>query len=247
MKLLAIRKLAIIPLLAAIGLSQSSWAGSNDITLTGSSITQTEFNSLIEELGTAVSYNSISPAETLGTVGFDVGVSLSVYDVDKDLWNLAVSDADAPSSLPVPRLMVRKGLPFGVDVGASYVKVPGSNIANIGGEVRKSILEGSTLTPAVSITGHASRLSGVDDINLSTYGLDVGISKGFANLTPYAGVGQMWFKGKEEAGIGLSDQDASETRSYIGLRVGILPILNVVGQADFANVNSYSLRLNLGF
>jgi len=221
-------------------------AGDNDISL-DPALLQSEFNTLVEEFGTAVSYNPVSPAEPLGITGFEAGILVTMVDIDDNIWSKAVSDADAPSMLPVPRLMVRKGLPFGVDVGIAYTKVPGSNIKIIGGEIRKAILEGSAATPAVTILGHTSNLSGVDDVDISAYGVDVGISKGFTIFTPYAGIGQVWIDGSENAGLGLADHDTSETRGYAGVRIGFMPLLNLVAQADFSVVNSYSLRLNLGF
>jgi len=221
-------------------------AADNDISL-DPSLLQSEFNTLVDELGTAVSYNPVSPAEPLGITGFEAGILVTMVDIDDNIWSKAVSDADAPSMLPVPRLMVRKGLPFGIDVGLGYTKVPGSNIKIIGGEIRKAILEGTAATPAVAVIGHTSKLSGVSDVDISTYGIDVGISKGFAIFTPYAGIGQVWINGSENAGLGLADHDTSETRSYAGLRIGFMPLLNLVAQADFSVVNSYSLRLNLGF
>lgn len=221
-------------------------AADNDISL-DPTLQQSEFNTIVEELGTAVSYNPVSPAEPLGITGFEVGILVTMVDIDDNVWSKAVSDADAPSMLPVPRLMARKGLPFGIDVGLAYTKVPGSNIKIIGGEIRKAILDGSAATPAVAILAHTSHLSGVDDIDISASGIDIGISKGFTIFTPYAGIGQVWIDGSENAGLGLADHDSSEMRSYVGLRAGFMPLLNLVAQADFSVVNSYSLRLNVGF
>ena len=221
-------------------------AASDDIEL-DPSMTQSEFNTFIDELGTAVSYNPLSPAESVGFPGIEVGLAVTSVNIDTSVWNKAVSDQDAPSMLPVPKLMVRKGLPFGIDVGLAYTKVPDSDIKIIGGEIRKALIEGSTAMPAVSIIGHTSSLSGVDEVDISTYGVDVGISKGFAIFTPYAGAGEVWIRGSENAGLGLADHNTSEMRSYVGLRVGFMPLLNLVAQADFSVTNSYSLRLNLGF
>ena len=244
------RMLLLIPVFALASLAvlplSTVYAADNDISL-DPSLTQSDFNTLVEELGTAVSYNPVAPAESLGITGFDVGLAVSMFDIDDNVWNKAVSDTNAPSMLPVPRLMARKGLPFGVDVGLAYTKVPGSNIKVIGGEIRKAILEGSTATPAVTIIGHTSNLSGADDVDISAYGVDIGISKGFAIVTPYAGIGNVWINGSEKAGIGLADHDTSATRSYVGVRIGFIPLLNLVAQADFSVVNSYTLRLNLGF
>lgn len=223
-------------------------AADNDIVLSPS-LAQGTFNTLVDELGMATAYDPFSPAETLGVTGFELGASVTMVKIDDAVWNDALSDADAPSMLPVPRLMARKGLPFGFDIGASYTSVPGSNVTVIGGELRKSLIEGTTAIPAVSVLGHFSNLSGVDDLDLSTYGIDLGISKGFAIFTPYGGIGQVWYEGTEHtSSLALDPRDTSETRGYLGMRFGFLPFMNLTAQADFSSVvNSYTLRLNLGF
>jgi hypothetical protein len=221
-------------------------AASDDIEL-DPSMTQSEFNTFIDELGTAVSYNPLSPAESVGFPGIEVGLAVTSVNIDTSVWNKAVSDLDAPSQLLVPRLMARVGLPFGFDVGLAYTNVPDSNAKILGGELRYAIIEGSTVVPAVAILGHVSNLTGVDEVDVSTYGVDVGISKGFAIFTPYAGIGEVWINGSQNAGLSLADHDTSETRSYVGCRISFLPFLNMVAQADFSVVNSYSLRLNVGF
>lgn len=221
-------------------------AAGNDIVLRP--MAQGTFNTLVDELGMAAAYAPFSPAETLGVTGFELGASVSLVKIDESVWNEALSDADAPSMFPMPRLMARKGLPFGIDIGASYTSVPDSNVTIIGGELRKSLIEGTTAVPAVSVLGHFSNLNGVDDLDLSTYGVDLGISKGFATFTPYGGIGQVWYEGTEHAGLSLDVRDTSATRSYLGMRVGVLPFMNLTAQADFTSaVNSYTLRLNLGF
>ena len=236
--------LALVSLIS-VTISPAQAAG-NDISLDPTLI-QSEFNTLVDELGTVISYNPVSPAEPLGVPGIEAGILVTVFDINDTIWSKAVRDADAPSTLAVPRIMARMGLPFGIDIGLAYTNVPDSDIKIIGGEIRKAILEGSAAIPAVTILGHTSRLSGVDDVDISTYGIDVGVSKGFTIFTPYAGIGQVWIKGSENAGLGLADHDPSETRSYVGLRIGFLPLLNLVAQVDFSVVNSYSLRLNLAF
>jgi len=236
----------IFALLLLGGLSDVILAGENDISLPAG-FQQSSLDSLVTELGLITSYNPQAPAETLGVLGFEAGVSISGYEIDQVLWNSVVSDSDAPSTLFMPRLMLRKGLPWGVDVGYSYVSLPSSSIKISAAEVRKSLLDGSVVSPAVSVLLHGSRLSGVSDLKLSTLGADIAISKGFAMLTPYAGVGVLRIKGSDESGLGLSDVSATENRTYVGVKVGFFPFLNLVAQADFAELNSYALRLNVSF
>jgi hypothetical protein len=236
--------LAVLALLALP--ASKALAAGNDITLPGG-LSPGDFKTFVKELGLAVAYDPVAPAEPRGITGFDIGASVTLVHVDDTVWDQVVSDGAAPSSLPVARLHVQKGLPFGLDVGVSFIEVPGSNASVVGGEVRKAILSGSAVTPAVSIGTHYSRLNGVSDLDLWSWGIGAGISKGFAIFTPYAGVDEVWVHGSENAGIGLSDVSQAMLRSHVGLKVAVLPIANVVAQASFATVNSYTLRLNIGF
>ncbi len=227
--------------------STGAQASGNDLVL-NPSIGQDEFSIVVDELGAIAAYGPFGPAEPLGVSGFDLGLSISRYDISRSAWNFAVRDGSAPSTLTMSRLHARKGLPYGIDVGAAWSKSTSGDVSVFGGEVRKALLEGSTLAPAVSVSGHYSQLTGVDDLDLAAYGIDLGISKGFALFTPFAGIGQVWVDGSENVdSLSLSDRSTSQTRSYLGMRVGLLPFLSVTAQADFAEINSYSLRLNLGF
>lgn len=237
---------AAVLLLATTAFARPALAAGNDIELPGT-LGQAAFDSFVEEAGIALAYNPVAPAEPRGITGVDVGLSVTFVNVDNAVWDQVVADADSPSSLPVPRVHAQKGLPFGLDIGLSLIQVPSSNVSVLGGEVRKAILEGGMATPAVSVGAHYSRLNGVSDLDLSSWGLGVGISKGFFIFTPYAAVDQVWISGSEDAGIGLADADESVTRTQVGLKMALLPIVNVVAQADFAAVNSYTLRLNVGF
>jgi hypothetical protein len=239
------RKSWLIVTASLLGMAPALHA-SDDIDL-GGIANQRSFNALVDQLGTVIAYNPVATAEPLGITGFELGVTVAAFDLDDDVWNQAVRDGDAPSLLPAPRLFARKGLPLGFDIGASWTSVPGSNISVWGGEIRKALLEGSSLTPAVAVMGHYSRLRGVDDLRLSSYGADLSISKGFAMLTPYAGLGHVWYDGEERAGLGFASHDDGAMRSYLGLRVGLLPFMSFTAQADFSEVDSYSLRLDLGF
>lgn len=227
--------------------SLPSRAGESDISLP-TNFAQPAFNTLVKELGIVVGYNAVAPAESLGITGFDIAVAVTGVELDEQVWNQVVSDGSAPSVLPVPRLIVRKGLPFGIDLGVNYTEVQGSNITIMGGEIRKSLVEGSSVYPALSVSLHTSRLEGVDDLDLKTYGVDLGISKGFAMLTPYAGIGQLWIDGSENIPFNnLHGYQTSITRSNVGVRIGLLPVMSLTLQADFSETNSYNVKLGIDF
>ncbi|MBI5450413.1 MAG: hypothetical protein HY940_03560 [Gammaproteobacteria bacterium] len=242
------KSMRAVTMMAAL-LATQAWspaqAAVSDILLQFQNTEQAAFNSFIDDLGMIVAYNPVAPAEPYGITGFDIGIALSSVEVDATVWQGAM--AGVPSSIPVPKLMVRKGLPLGIDVGIEYTQVPGSNITITGGELRYALLDGSTTLPAVSLSGQMSNLSGVDDVDVSTYGLDLAVSKGIAMLTPYAGIGQVWVDGKDNRAGGLADHSASLTRYYAGAKFSFLPFMNMVAQADMGAVQGYSVRLNVGF
>jgi hypothetical protein len=216
-----------------------------------SGYTQSDFKRLMREAGAAIAYTPLAPAEPLGITGFDVGIEATVVDINenKPYWKNAVEDADVPSILVFPKVHVQKGLPFGVDVGLSYAKVPSSliDLALIGGEIKWAVMKGGMTSPAVALRGSFSKLLGVDELDLQTYGADVSVSKGFGFLTPYAGVGETWFSAREKSSaVSLDPETVGLTRGFVGTKLSIF-LVNFVGEAEISKIMRYSLRANLSF
>ena len=211
-----------------------------------SDFSQSQLEDLGRQFGTAISYTPLAPAEPLGILGFDVGLEVTMVDIDQDEDFWADTDDDLPNYLLFPKIHVQKGLPLGFDVGLLYAKSPGTNIGLLGGELKWAFVKGGIAFPAIALRGSYTQLVGVDDLDLATYGIDLSISKGFAFLTPYAGIGQIWIQAEEKADIGLDEEDLNLTKGFIGLKLTLL-LFSFVVEADFAEVPLYSLRANLSF
>jgi len=220
-------------------------------------IDQGSFKRLTKEAGAGISFKNTAPAEPLGITGFDAGVEVSAAKINDDsgYWKAAFGD-DAPSYLFLPKLRVRKGLPFGIDIGAMYSYVPDSNIKLYGAEVSKAILDGTMATPALGIRGTYTRLAGVGDLDLQTAGIDVSISKGVLFLTPYAGAGAVWIKSKASgqlqalataAGAPLDSESIWQPRYFAGLKVSPLPLVGFTFEAEYQKRPIYSLKAALSF
>ena len=138
-----------------------------------SAISKDSFKNLSKEAGAALGYRNMTPAAPLGLTGFEIGGELSAISIakDSDYWNKAFN-SNAPSYLVIPKLRARKGLPFGIDVGAMYAYVPDSNVKLYGAEVSKALLDGTMATPALGVRATYTRLAGVNDLALQTYGID---------------------------------------------------------------------------
>lgn len=150
-----------------------------------------QFKTLSADLVAALSHKSLTPAEPLGITGFDLGVGMSVMQTDSDLpWSITTGDKQ--SYLTIPRISIHKGLPLDIDVGGFYATAPGTGIHFFGGEIKYALIDGNAVLPAVALRGAITRLSGIEQLDLDTRSVELVISKGLANLTPYAGIGRVW-------------------------------------------------------
>ncbi len=217
-----------------------------------STFTEAEFKDFSRDIGIAISYVPLAPAEPLGGAlpGFDIGIEYTGVSIDKNasyLKNAVTNPSDIPSSIPEAKAHVQVGLPvIPIDLGIVYGTAPDTDIKVIGYEIKWAFLPGSTVAPAVAIRGAYTKLSGVDVLDISTKSLDISISKGFAMLTPYAGIGEVWITSKTNNSPVNFSEDLAETKGFVGLKLG-LGLINFVAEADFATVNEYSIRMNLHF
>ena len=205
-------------------------------------LTQSEFANLSKDLTAAASYKGVSPAEPLGLTGFDIGVELTSTKMDHgDAWKKAGADS---ANLYMPKVHIHKGLPFNIDIGASMAMVPGSDIKVGGAEVKYALIEGGTATPAVSVRGAYTRLFGVDQLDANTRSLELTVSKGFLNMTPYGGIGKVWGTLTPHAGI-LTKETPSATKLFAGLNFS-LGFGNLAAEVDQTG-DSKSVSVKMGF
>lgn len=212
---------------------------------------QENFNKAVRDLGVAFSYVPSEPAEAQGIIGFNVGMEVSVPELNDDNPYMDQTfDGNSPSNLVLPKVHVSKGLPLGVDVSGFVSGDPNGNARLFGGAVKYSVLEGGLVSPAVAVRGHGTQLTGVDDLGLRTYGADLSISKGFdlpliLGVTPYAGYSHMQINGENKSAALVSDHDTNEGKVFAGTRIST-GFFNLVLEADVGEVNVYSVRANIG-
>jgi len=240
MKSRTMKSLACTLLLLAAG---SAWAF--DINRL-QNVAQGDFRLLSEDVGAALSYHPQTPTEPLGVTGFDLGLSLTMSKIaNKDALSRGVSGS-VPSYLPVPTLRANKGLPLGFDVGLMYSKVPGSDISLWGGEARWAFIKGGIAEPAVGVRGTYTKLTGVDQLDMSTKGLDLSASKGFAMLTPYVGVGRTWITSSPHV-ANLSKEDFALNKFFFGAGFKLL-LFNMNAEVDrTGHSTAYSLKAGIRF
>lgn len=208
---------------------------------------QADFRRLSEDLGAALSYKGVIPATPLGLTGFDLGVEVTATKIqNRDAWDRA-SSGTAPDTLYVPKLHLHKGLPLGFDIGAFYTSVPGSNIKLWGAELRYALIEGGAVTPALGLRGTYSKLSGVNQLDFHTKGLELLVSKGFTVFTPYAGVGRVWTVSEPVGVTNVSKEEFALGKYFVGANVN-LGLVNLAFETDkTGDAASYNAKLGFRF
>jgi hypothetical protein len=215
-------------------------------------LSQDQFHRFTQDLGSALSYKPLAPAEPLGLFGFDLGVAATDTKVkNKDVFQ-AVGAGNDVSNIVVPQLRAAIGLPFGIDIGAMAGEAPGTNVRLYGGELKWAFLRGSTVWPAVAVRGSYTKLAGVDQLDVDTKGVDLSISKGFAMFTPYGGIGKVWTNATPKSipasfPTPPSSESISQNKYFVGLNINIL-LVNLVVEGDkTGDATSYGLKLGFRF
>jgi len=208
------------------------------------------FHDAAKDVSAALNYKMLAPAEATGLLGFGIAAIGSYVPVEnKDAWRTLTGEN--LDGIGMAGGVINKGLPFGIDVGAFYAAVPGSGGAAYGAQLRYAILEGGVASPALAVGASYTKTSGIDDFDYSSWGVDVTVSKGFAFLTPYAGVGyrSSSLKPTDEvkATYGLQNEDDDAARLFVGARITMV-FFDITPEYERSGDNNvYSLRAGFTF
>ncbi|HEX2677648.1 MAG TPA: hypothetical protein VHM19_13435 [Polyangiales bacterium] len=155
------------------------------------------FERLVSQLAVAVSPPVTSGAATIGPAGFYVGVSGAITPISMSyVWrNGTVGDGRSgmnkspDGELLWNRLSVRKGLPFGLEVGTSVGRGFDTSMWVLSAEAKWAVLEGfhSGLGhfPDLAVRGVLSSTVGARQLSLRTNAFDVTLSKPYVVAQSY--------------------------------------------------------------
>ena len=209
------------------------------------SLSQDQYAKLSKDLGAAAAYRGVTPGNSLGITGFDIGIELTQSKIENSAILKQAGGGDS-SNLFVPKLHVHKGLPAGFDIGAFVSRVSGVDAALIGAEVRYQIIEDGLTTPSVALRVSGSKLTGVSQTSLSTVAVDAMVSKKLAFITPYAGVGSVRIADKPKVG-GLTEATSTQSRVFVGVNANFLLTNFAIEAEKLGGVNSISAKIGFRF
>lgn len=217
----------------------------NDIN-TLQNLVQNQFKGLSEDLSAGLSYKSMAAAEPSGVTGFEVGADVIAIDLSNSQAWSAASNNSSVNTVALPKLYASKGLPANIDIEAAYSEAPNSNIALWGGAIKYAFLEGSVTTPAIAVRAALSGLNGVSQLDYSSNSIELLASKGFINMTPYIGIGQVWSSVKPKGIPLLSKEDISQTRIFAGINFSLTVVKLGLYADQTGDTTSYGLHLGVG-
>jgi len=220
--------------------------------------THEDFEQFARLVAQGIYATPVEPAHARGLLGFDIGIATTAVPVDTSAayWTRSTTNDDFTYSdyVAVPRLTASKGLSFGT-ISAMYAKVPDTDITIWGGSYDMPLTSGGIATPTIALRGAYSQLRGVDDFELSTYGVELFASKGFGPITPYAAAGYARHKAEGHlSGIitilppdesALRDE-GNMTRYTLGVKISLF-IPKLVVEATQGEERSYAAKVSLGF
>jgi hypothetical protein len=178
------------------------------------------FAKLINQYAAAIAPTAMHSARTTGFGSFHLSFEGAFTSIDNgaSYWKdgtrgpqdasdkkFSIRNNDPASMLQVYSIKIRKGFPFGLEVGAQVGTMGQSNIVTGGADVRMSLLEGFRkgalgILPDLAAGGGVRTISGTPQFNLTVASFDLQISKnlpvGDSNiLIPYVGFQQLWIFG----------------------------------------------------
>lgn len=240
-----IRLTSIFFLVLVMLLAPFKYSFSGDVSI--KALTPTDLSIFAKDLNNLISYRNAGPAEPSGLLGFEFKALANFLDSDNDnIWNNSVTGG-APSTLTAPQIVVTKGLPYNFDLSARTGKVLDTELKFTGAFVKYSILEGTMLTPALSVGLGFSKITGGADFDASQYEAQTVVSKGFANFTPYAGFSWSKIEISPHASTGLAETSEDDIRSFAGFRFSFLPLAWMNLEYGKSDVSSLTASFSLGF
>ena len=172
------------------------------------------WDSLMTQFGASLIPPLLTPARTTGVRGFYVGLEsfITGIDANEDYWRRG-TEGDSMTTdrnrfvdgvLGWGRVSLRKGLPFGFELGANVGYLVNTSYWTLGVEVRWAIMEGFRVgqdgagwLPDVAVRGAVQTLVGDSELNVTVPSVDLTISKPFVIgdvfwLTPYVSGQLSW-------------------------------------------------------
>ena len=199
----------------------------------GLDFAQADLDAVAEVLGDVVNFPILETAVPGGVTGFQVLGAAGGPEVHTNghWWQYVPHSNVVGGVLFGQRMIVRKGLPFHLDVGAQVGKVFGDQFW--GADARWAFAEGGTLSPAMALRATYSRVNSSILDRLDVAEGQLVVSKGFPVVSVYGAVGYRRVRGRATFGDPVPLPHSSTSTGVtgtVGAKLGVLPFFHIVGE-----------------
>jgi len=189
-------------------------------------------------------------AAPLGIAGFEIYAD-AAFDPDFDdesFYPLVVDGSLPGGTFALSRVGVRKGLPFGLDLGVAYGWALDGDVELVSADVLWAFVDGGAVSPALALRVTGTQSTGSGRYDVEQLGAEVMISKSFPVLTLYGGAGVYDSDGTlERSGGGQWRSSDSGTVYYAGVIINLVILPKLTVEAEQGDHLQAAVKLGIGF
>jgi hypothetical protein len=218
------------------------------------SLTRGAWRQFVSELGLVTYFRPLASARPMGRRHVEIGLvnaGTRIDDADP-AWNDTFSHADSThwlmegSTLYIPGVVARAGVSDRVDVGAYFTKAVGANYGFVGGQLQYNLLNDAERHLAAAGRLSVVRLFGPEDLDATTYGLDVLVSRDISRFAPYLGVSGYLAHGRATTSkVDLPVENALGAQATVGVAARV-SVVRLGAEFNLARVPGMSLKVAFG-
>lgn len=164
-------------------ITPSSMTDQGGVRVVDSALLGEAYARMIRELGASIDSSTLLPARTLGASGFELVAESNISFIDTknndgtpSTWERVVPDESPSKVFFAPGITLRKGLPLGVEIGATARWVGMSRQGIFGGFVHAGLLENFEPWPDLGLHVGYTGYIGNDELELGVF--DAGLTLG---------------------------------------------------------------------
>ena len=215
------------------------------------SLTQGAWRQFVREAGLVTYIRPLASAKPMGRRNYELALVRTGTRIDDSdpAWNDTFSHPDADhylfegDALFIPGLVARVGVTDRVDAGAYFTKSIGANYGFAGGQLQYNLLNDTTRNLAAAGRVSAVRLFGPEDMTMTTYGLDLLVSRDISRLSPYVGVSGYMARGRETTSkVDLDPETAFGGQAMFGVLARV-SMVTVGAELNLAKVSGVSMKV----